>query len=81
MSSWKEGGLNPSKYIIFKEGGEPVSPDASYFVLRYDTDPHARKALIAYAESVAKENKEFSDEIYSELESTADKFNKNKVEK
>lgn len=37
------------KYIIFKADGSEGDPEAKYFVLRVDTDKHARKALLAYA--------------------------------
>jgi len=36
-----------------KADGSPVDPNAMYFVLRIDTDPHARIALRAYAEVFA----------------------------
>jgi hypothetical protein len=36
---------------------------AVYFVLRIDEDPHARKALRAYAESVADENDALSSDL------------------
>jgi len=34
-----------NKYVIAKESGEPLDPDAEYFVLRIDSDPAARMAL------------------------------------
>jgi hypothetical protein len=52
---YKNGGLH-QKYHITKTSGEPVDESAVYFVLRVDEDPHARKALLAYADSVASEN-------------------------
>jgi len=69
--SWKKGGLKPDKYIIFKDTGEPVDPEAKYFVLRYDSDPHAVVALRAYAESVARENPEFANDILQEINARA----------
>lgn len=43
------------KYIITKANGNPVDPDAVYFVLRIDKDPAARAALRKYAEKTANE--------------------------
>ena len=48
------------KYIIQKANGEPTDPHAQYFVLRADTDIHARKALRAYAKSVMTKNPELA---------------------
>lgn len=53
-------------YHITKANGEPVDPDA-YFVLRLDTDPHARKALLTYARSVAAEDWDLAQELYALL--------------
>ena len=38
------------KYIIAKADGSEVDPAARYFVLRLDTDTHARRAALLYAE-------------------------------
>lgn len=43
-------------------------PEAIYFVLRLDTDPHARHAALAYANSVEAENKEFARDIREKVE-------------
>lgn len=40
------------KYNISKANGEPTDPNAQYFVLRLDTDKHARAAVNAYADSI-----------------------------
>lgn len=50
------------KYEIKKVDGE-TNPNAQYFVLRIDTDRHARVALAAYAESIKGEDPEFSAEL------------------
>jgi len=42
------------KYKVEKENGEPISPDAQYFVLRIDTDPAARAAMLTYADEIEK---------------------------
>lgn len=55
MSSYKEGGYD-QKYIITKKNGNPIDPEADYFVLRLDKDPHAIVALFTYAQSVKRDN-------------------------
>ena len=45
-----------SKYYISKANGNPIEDGAEYFVLRADSDMHARKALKAYADSVKEDN-------------------------
>lgn len=47
------------------KGSLAVDPDAAYFVLRVDgeCDPHARKALAVYADSVEVDNPVFADSI------------------
>ena len=63
MEGYKQGGLKPNKYIIEKSSGEPLDVGAEYFVLRVDVDPHARKALRTYMESVREDNPRFADDI------------------
>jgi len=48
----------------------PRDPDAQYFVLRIDCDPHARAALLVYATSVAADNPQFAGEILQWLQDT-----------
>jgi hypothetical protein len=70
MKSYKRGGLKTDKYIILKNkkgGPVPVDKNAEYFVLRIDADPHARKALHAYADSVESDNQKLAKEIRSWL--------------
>ena len=80
--SYKEGGWK-QKYVIKKieryldwsdrDGGNwcerlvDPDPEAHYFVLRFDTDPHARKALETYANSVEVDNPEFAADIRQKL--------------
>lgn len=73
--SWKDDGLEPERYIISKANGEPTDPNAKYFVLRYDKDPHARRALREYAKSVEGENPQLAADIYDELGATQETFN------
>lgn len=51
----EEDGL-VNKFVVLKATGEPVSPEARYFVLRYDKadgwGKAARKALAVFAEEV-----------------------------
>lgn len=56
------------KYIVTKTSGEPIEPQAQYFVLRIDTDIHARKALVAYARSIREENEPFTRALIEWLE-------------
>lgn len=44
------------KYVLEKADGSPVDPSATYFVLRLDSDPAARKAMRVYAEHCGNEN-------------------------
>ena len=62
MSGFKKGGWKP-KYNISKTNGKPVDPNADYFVLRLDKDPHAIEALHSYAISVYRDNKELSRDL------------------
>lgn len=65
---WRKGGL-ANKYNITKTDGSPTDPKAKYFVLRLDTDPHARAALVKYIKSVEKDNPELSSDLVRLLES------------
>ena len=51
------------KYKVEKKDGTPVDANAQYFVLRIDTDPHARVALRAYARSVRATDPGFADDL------------------
>ncbi len=51
------------KYIITKTSGDPLDPEARYFVLRYDKDPHAQAALLAYAESCQVDNPQLAADL------------------
>jgi hypothetical protein len=61
-SSFKNGGIK-NKYEIRKIDGTQVDPEAWYFVLRVDKDPHAQVAAMAYAHSVADDNRQLSEEL------------------
>lgn len=50
-----------------------VDPEATYFVLRLDTDPHARMAARKYAQSVQSENPQFARDIYKKVYEAARK--------
>lgn len=52
---WKRQGWK-HKYNITKADGTPVDSRDTYFVLHFDTDPHAQNAARAYAQSVASDN-------------------------
>jgi hypothetical protein len=67
MSSFKEGGYH-QKYIISKTNGNPVDPEAEYFLLRFDKDPHALKALYAYANSVKEDNPQLACDLGEKID-------------
>jgi hypothetical protein len=52
-----------NKYEIKKGDGSPVDPEAQYFVLRIDTDPAARFAIVAYASFIKRSDPQFSREL------------------
>lgn len=56
-----------TKYLIRKTDGSPVDPEAVYFLLRLDTDPHARVAALAYANSIEGEDPLLAKEIKEKL--------------
>lgn len=62
MSNYKDGGLD-NKYTVTKTNGDPVDPNAVYFVLRLDKDPHALNAIETYMKSVAKDNKVLAEDL------------------
>ena len=51
------------KYYIAKTDGSPVDDGADYFVMRLDSDPHARKGALAYADSIKEQNPHLAFEI------------------
>ena len=51
------------KYIVSKADGSPVDPDAFYFVLRLDTDPAARIAIVHYADAILESNPTLAKEL------------------
>lgn len=55
-----------SKYTVTKRDGSPVEPEAVYFVLRVDTDPAARAALMQYAHKTP--NRDLAGDLYRLLE-------------
>lgn len=56
LPGYLDGGFDDNRYIITKRDGTPTRRDAKYFVLRYDKDPNAIVALVAYAEAVMEAN-------------------------
>lgn len=51
-----------TKYIL-KSNGACVDPKAEYFILRLDTDKHAREAVLKYADLIKDTNSLFSDDL------------------
>ena len=66
MANYKEGGL-VRKYEVIKIDGSESDPDADYFVLRLDKDPHSLVAIGAYAESVEIDNPELSRDLIKRI--------------
>ena len=64
---YKKGGFEYNRYIISKGNGDRVDPDAQYFVLRIDKDPHAMYAAMAYADSVEIDNPKFARQLRSRI--------------
>jgi hypothetical protein len=62
MENYKKGGYE-KRFIVQKANGEPTDPNADYFVLRLDKDPHALEALYTYALSIIGDNKQFSSDL------------------
>ena len=62
LPSYLTSGL-VNKYRIEKRDGSPVNQDAKYFVLRYDKDPNAVVAVIAYCKSVTGDNSYFAADL------------------
>ena len=60
-------GLYP-KYKITRLDGTPADLDAQYFVLRLDSDRHARVAARAYAESIRQDNPLLCDDLNRQLD-------------
>lgn len=58
-------------YFLGRFDGTPIDLNAVFFVLRVDADPHARKALLAYIESVKTENPTLAGDIDALLASVA----------
>jgi hypothetical protein len=51
-----------NKFLVqYFQGATPSG--ARFFVLRLDTDKHARVAALAYADSVEKENKALAEDL------------------
>lgn len=55
------------KYKVYRNTVPPLPLDEPCFVLRYDTDPHARVALEAYADSCADNYPKLADDLYRAL--------------
>ena len=55
------------KYKIEKVDGTPIDPEADYFVLRLDKDPHARTAAIAYSDACFFDNQALSGDLLDRI--------------
>lgn len=55
------------KYTVVKNDGSLTDSDADYFVLRLDTDPHARVAALAYANSIKESNPNLAFDLFQRV--------------
>jgi len=55
MARQIEGGFG-ERFSVRRVDGKPCRPEASYIVLDYATDPHAKGAILSYADSIEAEN-------------------------
>jgi hypothetical protein len=62
-----------NKYVVTKANGNPIDPEAEYFVLRIDNDPAAKLALAVYAANTPNKtlSKDLMDKIGNQAELTA----------
>lgn len=51
------------KYRVLKLDGTAIEPNAQYFVLRVDEDPHAKYALYHYSKSIRAYNSVLADDL------------------
>jgi hypothetical protein len=65
---YKKGGLK-DKYQIRKTNGNPMNPDAWYFLLNCYKDKHAQIAAMAYADSVQEDNPILAEELRAKVRS------------
>ena len=63
LPGYLEGGYEPGRYVVSKADGSPTDPAAKYMVVRFDKDPHAVVACMAYAVSVLPDNVKLHDGI------------------
>ncbi len=66
----KQNGIPVHCLTCNGRGFVPTDPNATYFVLRLDEDPHARVAAVAYAQSIQAENPQLAIDIRQKLAET-----------
>jgi len=59
-----------NKFLVTRTDGKEIPPEAQMFVLRYDKDIHAQRALRTYANSVKEENPILAKQLLSQLGTT-----------
>jgi hypothetical protein len=60
------GGFD-ARFNVTRTDGKPCRPEARYIVLDYAGDPHAKKALAVYADSIEAHNPAMAADIRSAL--------------
>lgn len=61
-----KGGFE-DRFRVTRTDGQAVRPEARYIVLDYAGDPHAKRALAAYADSIEGDNPEMAADIRDAL--------------
>lgn len=62
-----QGGFE-DRFRVVRTDGKACRPEARYLVLDYATDPHARSAVSAYADSIEGENPVMAADLRCALE-------------
>lgn len=67
-SRYAVGGFEP-RFVVRRADGKPCRPGARYMVLDGGgADPHALRALRAYADSVSTENQQLAEQLHDMLD-------------
>ena len=66
MTRQSTGGFE-DRFRVTRTDGKPVRPEARYIVLDYAGDPHAQKAIEAYADSIEADNPQMAADLRDAL--------------
>lgn len=62
MTRQTTGGFE-ARFNVTRTDGKPCRTEARYIVLDYASDPHAKKAVSAYADSIQDENPQMAADL------------------